>query len=197
VVAEGGSGNGAAGSSYLQYLPAIYQDDELMGQFLLIFESIMNPLANSVGNLELYFDPRTAPESLLPWLASWLGLALDESWPLERRRELVRSAADLHRWRGTRRGLSEYIEIYAGAVPEISEYIEGMRLDEGTRLGSDTRLGSSGTGHHFTVTLNVDDDSSVDAEKIRAIVESQKPAHTAYTLRLVRGGARKGSEVGA
>ena len=177
-----------ANSSYLNYLPALYRDDELMGQFLLIFESIMKPIDNTIGNLNLYFDPLMIPESLLPWLASWLDLALDPSWPLHKRRELVKSIAELYRWRGTKRGLSEYLRIYTGTVPEISEYIPGMSLDPETKLGIDTRLGSSGAGFHFTVTLYLDEDNAVNDNTIRAIIESQKPAHAGYTLQIRRKG---------
>ena len=143
-------------SSYLEYLPALYRDDELMGQFLLIFESILKPIENTIDNSALYFDTMITPEPLLPWLASWLDLTLDQNWPVEKRRELVKSAAELYRWRGTRRGLAEYLRIYTGSVPQISEYIPGMTLNEETRLGVNTRIGSSGGGNHFTVTLDVD-----------------------------------------
>ena len=119
-------------SSYLEYLPALYQDDEFMGQFLLIFESVLKPIENTVGNLAWYFDPLMIPEPLLPWLACWVDLALDPTWPIERRRDLVKSAAELYRWRGTRRGLTEYLRIYTASMPEISEYIPGMYLDPET-----------------------------------------------------------------
>ena len=116
--AKGNNGSVRLQSSYLEYLPALYQDDEFMGQFLLIFESILKPVDNTVGNLELYFDPQMIPEPLLPWLSSWVDLALDPTWPLERRRELVKSAAELYRWRGTRRGLAEYLRIIPAATPK-------------------------------------------------------------------------------
>jgi phage tail-like protein len=177
-----------AKSSYLQYLPPLYRDDEFMGQFILIFEDLMKPLENTVNNLAMYFDPLLTPEPLLTWLAFWANLVLDPKWPLERRRELVKSAATLYRWRGTRKGLSEYLRIYTGSVPEISEYIPGMRLDEDTRLGINTQLGSSGTGHHFTVTLELDDSSEVSIETVRSIIDSQKPAHTYYTLQVRQHG---------
>jgi phage tail-like protein len=173
-----------APSRLLDYLPASYRDDALMGQFLLIFESILSPIENTVDNLALYFDPRITPESVLPWLASWVDLALDPAWPLERRRELVKNAADLYRWRGTRRGLSEYLRIYTGTLPTILEYIPGMILDAKTQLGVNTLLGSSGTGHHFTVILDVPANSQIDVKVIREIIESQKPAHTIYTLEI-------------
>jgi len=186
VTVKSSDGNTPIKSSYLEYLPALYRDDELMGQFLLIFESIMRPLENSIDNLDLYFDPLMTPDSLLPWLASWLGLALDPTWPLHRRRELVQSSAELYRWRGTKRGLSEYLRIYTGTVPEISEYIPGISLDQETKLGIDTKLGSSGTGHHFTVTLNLDEDNAINDDTVRAIIDSQKPAHAGYTLQIRR-----------
>jgi phage tail-like protein len=173
-----------APSRLLEYLPASYRDDPLMGKFLLIFESILNPIENTVDNMALYFDPGLTPEDLLPWLASWVGLALDPSWPLERRRELVQNAAELYRWRGTRRGLSEYLRIYTGAVPEIIEYVPGMILDEKTQLGVNTVLGSSGTGHHFSVIIESTGARNIDSKVVRQIIESQKPAYTVYTLEI-------------
>ena len=178
-------------SSYLEYLPALFRDDEFMGQFLLIFESIMKPIEGTVDNIPLYLDPLMTSEPLLPWLASWVDLTLDSTWPEDRRRELVKSAAELYRWRGTRRGLTEYLRIYTGSMPEISEYIPGMRLDNDTELGVNTRLGSSGTGHHFIVTLELDESSYIDVNTIKAIIEAQKPAHTVYTLQIRRNGLRK------
>jgi phage tail-like protein len=176
-------------STYLEYLPALLRDDEFMKQFLLIFESILKPIEGTIDNIPLYFDPLITPEPLLPWLASWVDLTLASAWPEERRRELVKSAVQLYRWKGTKRGLTEYLRIYTGSVPEISEYISGMRLDQETRLGSNTKLGSSGAGHHFTVTLELAKDSEIDTNIVKAIIDAQKPAHTSYTLNIKQGQA--------
>ncbi len=171
-------------SSYLEYLPALFWDDEFIGQFLLIFESILKPIENTVDNISQYFDPQMTPESLLPWLASWVDLTLDPTWPIERRRELAQSAAELYRWRGTKRGLTDYLRIYTGSIPEISEYIPGMRLNHKTKLGINTQLGSSGEGHYFTVILELDGNSEVNISTVKAIIEAQKPANTVYTLQI-------------
>jgi phage tail-like protein len=170
-------------SRYLQYLPGLYRDDALMGQFLLIFESIMTPIEHTVDNIAAYFDPRITPGIFLTWLASWLGLSLDPDWPEDRRRELVKSAAELYQWRGTRWGLAEYIRIYTGIEPEIREYTPGMTLDGDTRLGTGTQLGSGAAWCHFTVTLPIDKDAKMDDTKVRTIIEAQKPAHSTYSLR--------------
>ncbi len=171
-------------SRLLDYLPPVFREDKMMGRFLMIFDSIITPIENTVDNMALYFDPRITPEPLLAWLASWVDIAMDPRWPLERRRELVSNAAELYRWRGTRRGLSEYLRIYTGKKPQIIEYIPGMILDEKTELGVNTVLGSSGTGHHFTVVISAEENENVDRRVVKQIIESQKPAHTDYTLQI-------------
>jgi len=191
-------------SHYLEYLPGIYRDNKFMwqflhiddaeqnlkiidiGQYLNIFEDIMRPLENTIDNLSLYFDPMMTPESFIPWLASWLDLIPDPSWTVKKRRELIKSAAMIHRLRGTKRGLSEYLRIYTGVVPEISEAVQGMKLDSDTRLGINTVLGSPGSANSFTVTLEIDGNNAVDIETVKAIIDSQKPAHTVYTLQITR-----------
>ena len=172
-------------SSYLEYLPAIYRDDPLIGQFLLIFESIMTPIEHTIDNITSYFDPSMAPKHFLPWLASWLDLSLDQNWPEDKRRKLVKSAVELYRWRGTRWGLAEYIRIYTGIEPEIHEFTPGMMLDGDTRMGSEAQLGSGVDWYHFTVILHVDKAQKIDHSKVHAIIEAQKPAHSTYSLRFV------------
>jgi phage tail-like protein len=170
--------------SFLEYLPSLYRSDKNMEQFLHVFEDILNPIENTVDNLDLYFDPSLTPEPVLTWLSSWLGIVLDANLPLERRRELVASAVELYRWRGTKKGLTEYLRIITGCTPEISESVAGMRLDRDTRLGINTLLGSSGKGFQFSVSLSLEENSMVTAAAIKNIIEVEKPAHAVYTLQI-------------
>jgi phage tail-like protein len=172
-------------SSYLKYLPAIYADSDFMGRFLMIFESVLGPIEDMINNIAYYFDPDTTPEELLPWLASWVDMVMDESWPLERRRALVGSAVQLYQWRGTRRGMREYLRVYAGIEPEITEEFGGFPLSSSARLGLNTALGT-GTHNVFTVTLEVDEPESLNIHHLKAIIESEKPAHAAYRLRVLK-----------
>jgi phage tail-like protein len=172
-------------SKYLKYLPGLYCEDEFMGRFLKIFENIITPIEQVIDHVQVYFDPDLAPEDLLPWLASWVDLVLDEEWAVEKRRRLIGSAVELYQWRGTRRGLREYLNIYTGVEPEITEHIGGFRLGEQSSLGWSTVLGE-GQDHCFTVTLELDDPSAVDLDKVRAIIEAEKPAHAAYNLKVVK-----------
>ncbi len=173
-------------SSYLKYLPALYSESDFMGRFLMIFESVLGPIEGMIDNLAYYFDPYTTPEELLPWLASWMKLGLDERMPVPLRRELVKSAAQLFQWRGTRRGLREYLRLATGVEPEITEDFGGIVLGEQSMLGRTTVLGD-GNPHTFTVTFAVEDPDSLDLDRVRAIIDMEKPAHTGYSLKVVPG----------
>jgi phage tail-like protein len=174
-------------SKYLQYLPSVFQDDEFMGQFLRIFESIFTPIENTVGSIDYYFDPLITTGPMIAWLESWVDMDLASEWPEQKRRQLISSAVDLYRWRGTKRGLSTFLKIYTGVIPDIIEYIPGMVLGEKTRLGVNSLLGSSSGGHHFSVIIRLEKGSAVDINTVKKIIETQKPAHAAYDLQVVGG----------
>jgi phage tail-like protein len=171
-------------SRLINYLPAIYADSDFMRRFLLIFESVSGPIDSMIENIAYYFDPRTTPEELLPWLATWVNIALDDSWPVERRRSLVQEAVHLFRWRGTRRGLIDYLQVYAGVEPEITENFGGIPLGANPRLEWNTVLGS-GVHNTFSVVLRVDDPQTIKRAHVKSIIESVKPAHTAYSLQIL------------
>lgn len=155
-------------SRWIQYLPSIYQDNDFLRRFLRIPEEIVAPVEEVLAEIDRYFDPRMAPPSFLPWLATWIDLALDENWPEQRRRQLIHEGTELYRWRGTRRGMITYLRIYAGVEPEIVEH----------------RTAAEGGPYAFSVILRVADVNQVDEARIRAIIEAEKPAHTTYRLRI-------------
>jgi phage tail-like protein len=170
-------------STYLQYLPAPFQGDPFMARFLLIFESILGPIERTIDNIACYFDPRVAPAELLPWLASWVGLELDENWPLARQRQLILWAASLHRWRGTRRALREHLRLYTGRTPLIVENFDGMRIGQDAVLGLNSQIGGAAPGQHWiTVTVLSEQPEELDEGILRHIIELEKPAHVGYTL---------------
>ena len=94
---------GARESMFLRYLPGLYQDDSFTQRFLMIFESVLGPIDRTIAALPLFTEPEMTPEEFLPWLAQWVGLTLDHSWPVDRQRALIANAVEIYRWRGTRR----------------------------------------------------------------------------------------------
>jgi phage tail-like protein len=181
-------------SELLNYLPAMYATDDFMGRFLCIFEDTLKPLQQMAENFHYYFNPLMAPPDMIPWLATWVNLVLDESWSLEQRRKLIHNAADLYSRRGTKGGLIEYLKLYTGIEPEITEYVDGMVLGPETLLGVNTTIAGR-ERHSFTVTLRLQglsEEERVFKEAfIRRIIEAEKPAHTAYRLNLLTNGNGK------
>jgi phage tail-like protein len=120
-------------ASSLQYLPSVYKEDPVSGDFLARFLSIFDTMRDQTSFLiswiARYFDPKATPANrrnqggtdFLSWLASWLGLSLESNWPVEKRRKLVEQAYRLFALRGTPQGLKLQIELYAGVKPQILE----------------------------------------------------------------------------
>jgi phage tail-like protein len=153
-------------SRLLTFLPSIYGEEPFLGQFLMIFDSLWQPLERQIDQLYAYFDPRLAPSEFLSWLSHWVDLVLDENWPEDRRRTLIHEAASLYRRRGTAGALRDYLRIYMASEPQIME------------------AGPEGSPFHFTVVFRVPDPSAIDQDRIKRIIEEEKPAHTTYTLRV-------------
>ncbi len=181
-------------SGLLNFLPAIYAGDEFMSRFLCIFEDTLKPLQQLADNLAYYFDPLMAPPELLDWLATWVNLVLDESWSLPQRRQLIHSAVDLYSRRGTRRGLTEYLQLYTGVEPQISEYVDGMTLGPETHLGENTMIAGR-ERHSFSVTMRLvgyePEALAFMEERVRRIIEAEKPAHTTYRLIILTNQSKK------
>ena len=187
-----------AQSRLLRYLPEIYHESSFLGRLLMLFESFLAPLEDQVSQSDGYYDPDLTPEGFLPWLATWIGVAWDDSLPVARQRKLLGEALGLYQKRGTRAALEEYLRIYSGGEVEIVEYrAQNFSLGKEARLGSTIALGKANFPHTFQVSLKVPralldqrfGASQVNAEvlfrkKIEAIIEAQKPAHTAFGLNL-------------
>ncbi|MBN1261988.1 MAG: hypothetical protein JXB35_15015 [Anaerolineae bacterium] len=181
-----------AKGQYLRHLPAVYEDDELMGRFLMLFESFWKPIEARLNQLPTYFDPRTAPPDLLPWMAANLDLTLDPRWSETKRRKLLRAIIRLYRMRGTRQGLIEYLEIFTGVRPQIVEHrASNFVLGSRAQLGQGLALGTQNAPHTFSVRLTLPPLLEEEARQrqaiIEAIIEQEKPAHTVYELYITEG----------
>jgi phage tail-like protein len=153
-------------SRYLNDLPVIFHstENEFLGRYLQIYETIWESFEHRQDHIDMYFVPRTCPETMLPWLASWFGLLLDTQLPVARRRTLLTEAMDLYRWRGTRYGLARVIAIYTGLTPEIIE-----------------------SPHQPIITIRVAIPSANArlAEMVEELVKIHKPGHVGYVLEFI------------
>lgn len=184
---------GSLPSIYVEAMDAMrdptpgYVEPPFFERFLRGFDDAYMPLDQTLDNLERLYGPFSAPSEFVNWLGFWVSLPLDENWTEMKRRRLIREAVELFRWRGTRRGLARYIEIYAGVVPEINDKpFEGMRLGPNTKLGDSKTVLGDVPPHTFVVTLAVPDPKAIREEIVHDIIQFVKPAHAAYALRMVR-----------
>jgi phage tail-like protein len=141
-------------ASSLQYLPAVYREDpvsaDFLARFLSIFDTLRGFTSNQITDIARFFDPKATPANppnvggvdFLSWLAAWLGLSLQNNWPVRKRRELVRQAHRLYELRGTPEGLKLLIELYTGFEPRILELFRLRRwlIVDGSKLGDQSAV---------------------------------------------------------
>jgi phage tail-like protein len=187
-------GLGVSMTSWLRYLPQIYQvsNDEsnaFTQNFLWIFQQIHDSVRSRLEGIDRLFRPADAPPAFLPWLASWIALQLEDDWPEERKRRWLRFAPTLYNIRGTRRALEQLLEIYLDVRPRIYEndWPEGaFRVEVASVIGeSSTILPPMNLNNCFIVELplaaaEVSDDQLI---RIHRVIQAEKPAHTNYFLR--------------
>lgn len=178
--------------SYMDYLPAVYQQDPTsalqLQSFLAIFETLFGDLDTLIDQLPNLIDPDTAPETWLSFLISWLGLPSPDSLNPGVRRKLLQAAPELLAGRGTYRALQQLLEIITSDIDQIKVEIEDIaagpmpwilqsqkRQAVAARLGCDTliaaqqpsafRLGNARLGSSQGVPLGV---GRADLHKILA-----------------------------
>lgn len=165
------------------HLPPLFREDDLAQRFTGALDDVLAPLLLTLDNLPAYLDPTLAPADFVGWLAGWVGLSLDANWPLPRQRDLVGSAADLHRWRGTCRGLAAQVELYTGVEPDIE--------DSGGVAWSPTPGGELPGSDEASVTVRVrsSDPEGIARARLERLVVRSKPAHVRHEIEMVESSA--------
>jgi phage tail-like protein len=117
--------------SYLQHLPAIYQDDQqsrnFLERFLSVFQTEFDDIDQRIDRLWLLLDPISTEPAFLQWLAGWVGLVIDPGWAPDLLRQHIRDAHARHLVRGTPRGIEQAINDYV-ELPAQAKVLEHFRL---------------------------------------------------------------------
>jgi phage tail-like protein len=185
--------------SFVKWLPSIYQRADINGRnfyrdFLWIVQHLFGSVEETLDVIHQYFDPYEAPEHFLPWLASWSAMVLEEDWPLEKKRRLIRKAIELYRIRGTVKGIKLFISLFTGHEPDIKENqwpFRGWRIGATSEIGTDSVvLPPVNLAHTFIVEMPVSykDVSPESVIRIHEIIQMEKPANTQYYLRFASEG---------
>jgi phage tail-like protein len=153
--------------------------DSFAERFTAALDTVLAPVFATLDNLPAYFDPEVAPADFLDWLAGWVGIEPNETWPDSQRRQLVASATHLYALRGTAQGIVKLVEIFTGVTPDIEEN-GGVDWSE---TPGNPLPGSPGAW----VKVRIRDDAThaVDEQVVRRLVAVAKPAHVVAEVEVV------------
>jgi len=160
-------------------MPGLYQEDEFSQRFISAFDEVLAPVMSTIDNFSAYLDPALTPEDFLDWLAGWVGVLLDETWPIERRRAFVAIASQLYRTRGTAAGLAAQVRLFTAGDVSIEE-------SGGSAWSPTADAAAPGTAD-FSVTVKVTPPAKakIDAARLNALVAAAKPAHVKHSVEVV------------
>jgi phage tail-like protein len=162
-------------------LPPMLRGDDFLERFTDALDDVLAPALCALDNLPAYLDPELAPPDFLAWLGSWLGMALDDDWPLDRRRTMVAHAAALYERRGTVAGLADLVALYTGARPEI---VEGGGVSWSATPGG-SLPGTAAPTVVVRARFAGDPPTDADLASIDALVAAAKPAHLRHTVEVL------------
>jgi phage tail-like protein len=109
----------------LDLLPGIYRENpeaaDFTERFLALFDASIADLDAAIERAPALLDAGGVPDNVLPWLASFLGLALDPAWEPARSRAILQAVPELYRRRGTLAGLKQAFRLVFDVDPVIEE----------------------------------------------------------------------------
>jgi phage tail-like protein len=157
-------------------MPSIYHETDFAMRFVGALEGVLDPIAAVLDTLPEHFSPDYASRPMIDVLAAWLGVQNDEDLALDARRETVRMAANLGRWRGTVRGLELALRLTFPGIP--------MRVEDdgGVRWSLDGALAKVEPARFVVyVDTPIPEDRQV---AVARCIEHHKPVQATYKLRI-------------
>jgi phage tail-like protein len=161
--------------------------ESFVARFTAALDAVLAPVFSTLDNLPAYFDPKTAPEHFLDWLAGWVALELYEKWPPELRRKLVADAVRLHRDRGTKLGFARVVKIFTAARWVAIEESGGVWSEATTALDDERAPefpADAPTGSWMTIKVAIGEERYAREGEIESVTQlvhrvaaRVKPAH--------------------
>ena len=202
-------------TSSLTFLPPVFFEDpvsaDFLDRYLSYFDTVFAEVESQIERFSGYLDPDGAPAGeFLTWLGSWLDVAFLAEWAEPTRRDFVRRAIELYKQRGTIAGLQALLRLHSATPTLEPVVIEHFRLRNyaarrqpaGDLVAGKLHIAGLALdpadqelAHHFTVVLPSQVAGSEQAlATLHQLIETQKPAHTRYQLRIVEPGVRIGCQ---
>jgi phage tail-like protein len=178
-------------------LPAVFQRAVLHGTpldgLLAVMEALHEPSEEVLASIDEYFNPYRTADAFVPYLAQWVDLlpiltrpdrpdapVVEPSSGLGRLRELIASAGELAKWRGTARGLTQFLGTATGE--------RGILIDEHP-------LDDKGRPRPCHLRITAPASCAPHRLLIERIVEVEKPAYTTCEI-VIEGQSNEETERG-
>ncbi|MFJ8312983.1 MULTISPECIES: phage tail protein [unclassified Streptomyces] len=162
-------------------LPSLYADDDLAQRLTAGLDTVLAPVLSTLDNLPAYLDPRLAPSDFVEWLSSWVGIDIAPGGPGELRRDVVVRAMELHRRRGTRRGLVERLQLCLGVEAEV---VDGGGATWSVTAGSELPAKAV---EEVVVRVRPGRTGTVDEAKVLDVVRASCPVHVTCRVEVLPG----------
>jgi phage tail-like protein len=145
-------------------------DDDFFIRFVSLFQELATTVLDGVDNVPNVVDVTVAPAPMVRWLGSWIGVDnIDSSLPVELQRRIVQESAQILSWRGTHRGLVQFLELVTGGPVEVEDSGGIFVAGEGGNRAPHVRMRVESTGW-------------VREDEFAALVVDELPANVTYEL---------------
>jgi phage tail-like protein len=144
-------------------LPHALAEDPVVRGFVTAFEEIADSVRERIDSVEHQVDRGLATPEMLQFMASWLGLQLEPTDPIDYQRSLVREVGQLLGWRGTRHGIEGLLAAATGSRVIVS--------DGGGVFGQHDQVPPDDP----VVTVRLDHTGHLSERQVRRMLEAELP----------------------
>ncbi len=168
----------APGDTFLNTFPDVYRNNgDFLRRFLSIFSTMHYDMDDTIANLPRFIDIDTAPADILPILASWLGIELEENLLTEQElRLLLANAYSLLTMKGTRRAIEKAVGLF---VTEQTYIVERNLLSASQLKGAESLYGT--TPYDFSILINAKSNENL-ISKLQMLIEQLKPVRSRVNI---------------
>lgn len=120
--------------NFVEYLPAIYHNQLFLEQYIAIYQSLYLDIEKESVEFVNQLDVFTADDTMLLFLATWLGMD-SRLFKKEDLRRYVAMYAILHPLKGTKEYFEKLVEIYCGTRGYVIEYDDETCIYANNQVG--------------------------------------------------------------
>lgn len=158
-------------------------DSSVLSLLIDIMQFLHADIDKQLSTVEYFFNPcRTPKEEFVDYLGRWTDL--DRLWDSKSSansfvnrelisrdclQELIASAAYLSQWRGTKKGLCQFLNIATGS----------------NNISIQENINNQGEQQSFHFLVQIPDSQKQQLKLIKTIIEQEKPVYISYEIKLI------------